>query len=88
LATLGDTGEGIEPHSQWLTKDSTIQGENDMTRTQRYRTRHPRIDYYPSPDVLAILRHHCQTTGEPCLAGIIDGLVRIAHRVMVSGNGK
>jgi hypothetical protein len=59
-----------------------------MTRTQRYRERHPRIDYYPSPDVLAILRHHSQTTGEPCLAGIIDGLVRIAHRVMVSGNGK
>ena len=30
-------------------------------RVQRYRSRRPRIDFYPSPDVLAILRHHRKT---------------------------
>ena len=58
-------------------------------RIHRYRERHPRIDYYPAPDVLAILLHHSAITGEPCLAGVLDGLIRVAHRAVsaVSGNG-
>jgi hypothetical protein len=54
-------------------------------RLQRYRQKHKRIDFYPSPDVLDILEFH-QTNGiEKCLAGIIDGLIRAGHR-SVSGN--
>ena len=58
-------------------------------RLQRYRERHPRIDFYPSPDVLAILLYHKNTGADPTLAGIIDGLIRIGHRALsISGNGK
>lgn len=58
-------------------------------RIQRYRERHPRIDFYPSPDVLAILLHHQKVGVDPTLAGIIDGLIRIGHRALnVSGNGE
>ncbi len=56
-------------------------------RLQRYRERHPRIDYYPSPDALAILLHHRKNRVDPTLAGIIDGLIRVAHQI-VSGNGE
>jgi hypothetical protein len=57
-------------------------------RIRRYRERHPRIEFYPSPDVLAILLHHREKTGETCMAGILDGLIRVAHRALVAGNGK
>ncbi len=56
-------------------------------RVQRYRARRPRIDFYPSPDVLAILLHHRKTGADPTLAAILDGLIRIGHR-FVSGNGE
>ncbi len=60
-----------------------------MNRLQRYRKRHPRIDFYPSPDVLAILFHHRKAGVDPTLAGILDGLIRVGHQaVTVSGNGK
>ena len=58
-----------------------------MHRLQRYRERHPRIDYYPSPDALAIVLHHHKEGVDPTLAGIIDGLIRVGHR-FVSGNGQ
>ncbi len=54
-------------------------------RLQLYRERHPRIDFYPSPDVLAILLHHRKNGADATLAGVIDGLVRIGHQI-VSGN--
>lgn len=55
-------------------------------RIRRYREKHRRIDYFPSPDVLAILEYH-QTEGiDHCIAGIIDELVRHGHRT-VTGNG-
>lgn len=57
------------------------------TRLKRYRERHVRIDFYPSPDVLKILKHHQSLSGEPCLAGVLDGLIRAGHWA-VSGNGK
>ena len=60
-----------------------------VSRLQRYRRRHPRIDWYPSPDVLAILLHHRNVGLDPTLAGIIDGLIRVGHGALsVSGNGK
>ena len=60
--------------------------KSELSRLDRYRQRNQRIDYYPSPDVMDIIRHHAAVGREPCLAGIIDGLVRAGHRV-VSGNG-
>ncbi len=59
----------------------------NIPRLQRYRERNPRIDFYPSPDVLAILLYHRKTGADPTLAGILDGLIRIGHR-FVSGNGE
>lgn len=57
------------------------------TRLKRYRDRHIRIDYYPAHDVVKILKHHQSLASEPCLAGVIDGLIRAGHRA-VSGNVK
>jgi hypothetical protein len=59
------------------------------SRLRRYRIRRPRIDFYPSPDVLAILLYHRKCGPDPTFAGILDGLVRLGHRALnVSGNGK
>lgn len=55
-------------------------------RVRRYRQKHSRIDYFPSPDVMDIIKHHLATNGEPCIAGILDGLIRMGHKA-VSGNG-
>lgn len=55
-------------------------------RVRRYRQQHPRIDYFPSPDVMDIIQHHLAASGDPCLAGVLDGLIRLGHKV-VSGNG-
>ena len=57
-----------------------------IVRLQRYRQSHQRIDYYPSHDVMDIIAHHKANSSEPCIAGIIDGLVRAGHRA-ISGNG-
>ena len=56
-------------------------------RLQRYRQKHKRLDYYPSPDVADIIAFHIANGKEPCIAGILDGLIRAGHR-SVSGNGK
>lgn len=55
-------------------------------RVRRYCQKHPRIDYFPAPDVLAIIEHHQAAGKDPCIAGIIDGLIRVGHKA-VSGNG-
>jgi len=76
IAAQGDEGYSV----------STAWHNSARNRIHRYRERHPRIDYYPAADVLAILLHHSALTGEPCLAGVLDGLIRVAHRA-VTGNG-
>ncbi len=58
----------------------------NIERLQRYRQKNQRWDYYPSPDVADIISHYQGTGPEKCLAGVIDGLVRVAHRAIVSGN--
>jgi hypothetical protein len=74
----------------WLRfKEENTMANQNTTRLQRYRERHPRVDYYPAPDALAILLHHHKAGVDPTLAGIIDGLIRVGHQaVVVSGNGK
>ena len=54
-------------------------------RLQRYRQKHIRFDYYPSPDVADIIMFHQANGREQCIAGILDGLIRAGHR-SVSGN--
>jgi hypothetical protein len=56
-------------------------------RIRRYRKRNRRIDYYPSPDVADIIAHHQASSGDSCIAGVIDRLLRVAHKY-VSGNWK
>jgi len=58
-----------------------------MTRLERYRLAHPRIDFYPSPDVADIIKYHQDNSSEKCVAGILDGLIRAGHRT-VSGNNR
>jgi hypothetical protein len=58
----------------------------NRARVRRYRTHHRRIDYVPSPDVLPIIYHYIKIGTDPCLAGVIDYLIRTGHRAM-SGNG-
>jgi hypothetical protein len=55
-------------------------------RIRRYRTKHRRIDYAPSPDVLAIIQHHLKEGFDSSIAGILDELIRRGHK-SVSGNG-
>ena len=57
-------------------------------RVQRYRLRNTRIDYYPCPDVADIIAHHQATGSEKCIAGIIDGLVRVGHQTVSGNRGK
>lgn len=59
---------------------------NSTLRIRKYRAQHRRIDYFPSPDVLSIIEYHQADGKEPCIAGIIDGLIRVGHKA-VSGNG-
>jgi hypothetical protein len=56
------------------------------SRLQRYRQRNRRYEFYPSPDVVDIIEHHLATGDEKCLAGVLDGLIRVGHRT-VTGNG-
>lgn len=54
-------------------------------RVRRYRLDHPRLEWHPAPDVLDIIKHHMAMGNDKCLAGILDGLIRMGHRA-VSGN--
>ena len=58
----------------------------NLARVRRYRAVHRRIDYVPSFDVLPIIEHHLYIGTEPCLAGVIDYLIRSGHQ-SITGNG-
>ena len=56
---------------------------------QCYRQRHPRIDFYPSPDVLAIILHHKNGGLDATIAGVLDELIRAGHQtITITGKGK
>ena len=65
---------------------STLRSTGNKARVRRYRACHRRIDYVPSPDVWTIIDHHLKIGTDPCLAGVIDYLIRTGYRAM-SGNG-
>ena len=58
----------------------------NRARVRRYRASHRRIDYTPAPDVLSIIEHHLKIGTDPCKAGVLDCLIRTAHKV-ITGNG-
>ncbi|MDI3462107.1 MAG: hypothetical protein OJF50_000928 [Nitrospira sp.] len=58
----------------------------NRVRVRRYRAFHRRIDYVPTPDVWAIIDHHLKIGTDPCLAGVIDYLIRTGHQA-ITGNG-
>ena len=60
----------------------------NLARVRRYRTLHRRIDYVPSPDALAIIRHHLKSGMDPYLAGVIDYLIRYGHQNITGNGGK
>jgi hypothetical protein len=70
------------------TNSSTARLGGNRTRVQRYRTLHRRIDYAPSPDVLAIIQHHLKIGRDPYLVGVIDYLVRSGHQAITGNGGK
>jgi hypothetical protein len=60
----------------------------NRARVRRYRTLHRRIDYVPSHDVLPIIQHHLKIGTDPCLAGVIDYLIRTGHQAITGNGGK
>jgi len=66
---------------------STIRPTGNRARVRRYRARHRRLDYVPSPDVWTIIGHHVKIGTDPCLAGVVDYLIRTRHQA-ITGNGK
>lgn len=71
---------------QKMNAATSIRPTGNKARVRRYRACHRRIDYVPSPDVSVTIDHHLKIGTDPCLAGVIDCLIRTGHRAM-SGNG-
>ena len=69
------------------TVSSTARLTGNRARVRRYRGRHRRIDYVPSSDVLRIIEHHLKIGTDPCLAGVIDCLIRLAHQTITGKGG-
>ena len=55
-------------------------------RVRRYRSIHRRLDYVPSPTVLATIERHLAAGLDNCLAGVIDHLIA-AGDAAISGPG-
>lgn len=52
----------------------------EKSAVDRYRAKHRRIEFFPSPDVLAIIDHHRARGLNNCLAGVIDALIRAGDK--------
>ncbi len=55
--------------------------KGSAARSRRYRKQHRRIDYTPSPDVLAVIEKHLAAGLDNCLAGTIDRLILAGDEV-------
>lgn len=55
-------------------------------RVARYRAKNRRIDYAPSPEVLALIEHHLAAGLDNCTAGVIDQLILAGDKAF-TGNG-
>jgi len=67
---------------------SPVRLTGNRARVRRYRANHRRIDYVPSPDVWIIIDHHLKIGTDPCLAGVIDYLIRTGHHTITGHGGK
>ena len=56
-------------------------------RVQRYRAKHRRIDYAPSPDALVLIERHLAAGMDNCIAGALDMLITAGDKA-ISGNGE
>lgn len=61
---------------------ATPSGTGNRARVQRYRAKHKRIDYVPSPAALAIIEACLLRRLDNSLAGVIDRLVLAGHRAI------
>lgn len=52
-------------------------------RMQRYRAKHRRFDYVPSPAALAVIEKHKEL--DNCIAGVLDQLI-LAGSNAITGN--
>ena len=68
--------------------DSTARLTGNLARVRRYRNLHRRIDYVPSFDVLSIIQYHINIGTDPCLADVIDYLIRSGHQAITGNGGK
>jgi hypothetical protein len=48
---------------------------------------HDNRDYVPSHDVLPIIQHYLKIGTDPCLAGVIDYLIRSGHQAITGKGG-
>lgn len=64
------------------TKDSKVVAR---LRVQRYRAKHRRIDYAPTPEVLAVIDRHLADGLDNCIAGVIDRLIEAGDKA-ITGN--
>ena len=55
----------------------------NKARVQKYRAKHRRFDYVPSPEALAAIEQH--TGLDNCIAGILDQLI-LAGNKAITGN--
>lgn len=65
---------------------SMNQGISGNCAVRRYRASHRRIDFAPSPDVASIIDQQLEAGLNNCLSGVVDNLVRLGHKAIVSGN--
>lgn len=65
--------------------DRQAQRARNRASVQRYRSKHRRIDYVPSDDVLRVIEGWLSKNLSNCHAGVIDQLILAGHRAM-SGN--
>ena len=63
-------------------EQSKITGNKE--RMQRYRAKHRRFDYVPSPEALAAIKKHKGL--DNCIAGVLDQLI-LAGSEAITGNG-
>ena len=54
-------------------------------RVQKYRATHRRIDYAPSPTVLAVIERHLAAGLDNCIAGVLDHLIEAGDKA-ITGN--
>lgn len=67
--------------------DKETAKEEARVRVQKYRATHRRIDYVPSPTVLAMIDRHLAAGLDNCIAGVIDKLIEAGDQA-VTGNDK